>query len=106
MIRRKTLSRLGLLAVVTVCFLVVGCATKPVPTGVSTRYEGWRQRKNWLKLKRDMTTAEVEEILGAPDRVDLGRGLTYWRYDPEHEGPQAMFNADSMLLEFWKPPEK
>jgi hypothetical protein len=43
---------------------------------------GWKYRKSWLQLKTEMTTAQVESILGHPVRIDnMGGGYKkffYW----------------------------
>ncbi|TFH16212.1 MAG: hypothetical protein E4H02_06115 [Lentisphaerales bacterium] len=84
-----------------------GCATnKPEPPSpVMVRPEPWQFAENWKKLRKEMTTSEVEDILGSAGRVEKGRWLTYWRYGPRNNGPQVMFNADTMLVKTWVAPD-
>jgi hypothetical protein len=44
-----------------------------------TSSEGWKSVMNWRKLTTDMSTSDVQKILGAPHRVDGGR-FTIWHY--------------------------
>lgn len=44
-----------------------------------TSSEGWKSVMNWRKLTTDMSTSDVQKILGAPYRVD-GGSLTRWYY--------------------------
>jgi hypothetical protein len=50
-------------------------AQKPVTSG-----EGWKSAMNWRKLTKDMSTSDVQKILGEPHRVD-GGSLTFWYYE-------------------------
>ena len=84
-----------------------GCGTNsPEPLSpVLVRPEPWQFAENWKKLRQEMTTSEVESILGKPGRIEKGRWLTYWRYGNRNKGPQVMFNADTMLVKTWVAPE-
>lgn len=44
-----------------------------------TSVEGWKSVKNWRMLTTDMSTSDVQKILGEPHRVD-GGSLTVWYY--------------------------
>ena len=48
-------------------------AQKPVTSG-----EGWKSVMNWRKLTTDMSTSDVQKILGEPDRVDGGTIATWY----------------------------
>ena len=41
--------------------------------------EGWKSVMNWRKLTNDMSTSDVQRILGEPDRIDGGT-LALWYY--------------------------
>ncbi len=41
--------------------------------------EGWKLVVSWRKLTTGMSTSDVQEILGAPYRVNGGR-FTFWDY--------------------------
>lgn len=45
----------------------------------ATSGEGWKSVMNWRKLTKDMSTSDVQKILGEPHRVDGGT-LTNWYY--------------------------
>jgi hypothetical protein len=47
---------------------------KPVTSG-----EGWKSVVNWRKLTTDMSTSDVQKILGEPHRLDGGTVAT-WSY--------------------------
>jgi hypothetical protein len=53
-------------------------AQKPVATA-----EGWRSVVNWRKLNTDMSTSDVQRILGEPHRVDGG---TFAQWDYQNGG--------------------
>ena len=44
-----------------------------------TSGEGWKSVMNWRKLTKDMSTSDVQKILGEPHRVDGGT-FTKWYY--------------------------
>jgi hypothetical protein len=44
-----------------------------------TSSEGWKSVMNWRKLTTDMSTSDVQKILGAPHRVN-GGSITDWYY--------------------------
>ena len=46
--------------------------------------EGWKSVMNWRKLTTGMSTSDVQEILGAPHRVDGGT-FTTWYYQNRGE---------------------
>ncbi len=43
-----------------------------------TSSEGWKSIMNWRKLTTDMSTSDVQEILGEPHRVDGGTIATWY----------------------------
>lgn len=49
-------------------------AQEPVTSG-----EGWKSVKNWRTLTTDMSTSDVQKILGEPYRVD-GGNIATWYY--------------------------
>jgi hypothetical protein len=57
-------------------------AQKPVTSG-----EGWKSIMNWRKLTTDMSTSDVQKILGEPHRVDGGT-VAMWYYQ---NGGRIMF---------------
>ena len=52
----------------------LGDAQQPVTSG-----EGWKSVKNWRKLTNDMSTSDVQKILGEPERLDGGT-IAHWYY--------------------------
>ena len=48
-------------------------AQKPETSG-----EGWKSVTNWRKLTKDMSTREVQSILGEPYRLDGGTFATWY----------------------------
>ena len=49
-------------------------AQEPVTSG-----EGWKSVKNWRKLTNEMSTSDVQKILGEPERLDSGT-VAHWYY--------------------------
>ncbi len=41
---------------------------------------GWENKSNWRKLKRNMSKDNVRKILGEPERITQSSNFTYWTY--------------------------
>lgn len=41
--------------------------------------DGWKSVANWRKLSTDMSTSDVREILGEPERIE-GGDVAWWHY--------------------------
>ena len=104
---RKYLVAVTMLLIAFACVLAGGCATKScAPQPAVKASPLWQDINRWQTLQRGMSEADVRSILGEPDCTDVGRWLIYWYYGPTREGPQAMFNADSRVLDCWNAPTK
>jgi hypothetical protein len=74
------------------------------PAQVAPAKEGWRNRANWRRLRRDMGANDVQALLGPPQKVDADSYLTYWFYSPsETLGPHVKFNSQ-MKVNGWSEP--
>lgn len=62
------------------------------------------ERASWRKLRRGMSEAEVEELLGSPVRVEARYARTVWYYGDMPWSGEASFDAESRKLEMWKEP--
>lgn len=65
-----------------------------------SQYQGWKSLSNWRKLANDMTTSDVQKLLGEPDRVNGGKIAT-WYY--QHGG--AITFMDGKVYQ-WTEPRK
>lgn len=65
----------------------------------------WREISNWRQLKMGMTTSQVREILGEPEKIDAGGVLTFWYWDYPG-GPSVQFYSDSGRLYGWSEPSR
>ena len=71
---------------------------------VAPANEGWRNRANWRKLRQEMDAADVQALLGPPQKVEADF-FTYWYYSPSGIlGPQVKFDGQSMKVIGWKEP--
>jgi hypothetical protein len=73
------------------------------PAQVAPANEGWRDRANWRKLRQEMNEADVEALLGPPQKVKATGVLTCWFYLPsETLGPHVIFSGRSMKVYGWE----
>lgn len=61
-----------------------------------------RTRENWRRLRVGMTEAEVESLLGRPDRIDILESEVRWHYDREHDKGWVGFTGDSRAVLEWR----
>lgn len=103
---RNCLRTTAVVMLALACVIACGCASNSgmPPCAVMQTRPLWKDPARWEQLKRGMTQPEVRKILGEPDCIDNGRWLVYWYYGPTRDGPQAMFNADSLNLDYWNAP--
>ncbi len=65
-----------------------------------TSSEGWKSILNWRMLTTDMSTSDVQKILGAPHRVD-GGVIAHWYY--QNGGEVTFFDGK---VHRWREPRK
>ncbi|MDP1524559.1 MAG: hypothetical protein Q8M20_01995 [Rhodocyclaceae bacterium] len=65
-----------------------------------TSHDGWKAVMNWRKLYKDMSTSDVQKILGEPHRVD-GGNLVSWHYQ---NGGRVVFYEGK--VDHWREPRK
>ena len=63
-------------------------------------------KANWRKLRRGMTEAEVEQLLGSPSRVEASPASTRWYYGDSPLSGIVSFNARSGELQMWDEPSR
>jgi hypothetical protein len=62
--------------------------------------DGWKSVMNWRKLYKDMSTGDVQKLLGEPHRVD-GGNLANWHYQ---NGGRVVFYEGK--VDHWREPRK
>lgn len=67
---------------------------------LETSREGWKSVANWRKLTKGMSTSDVRQILGEPDRV-RGGDFAYWEYQ---NGGMVTFYEEK--VDRWTEPPK
>lgn len=58
---------------------------------------------NWRRLKKGLSEADVERLLGNPTKVDAFGPMTIWHYGDLHGG-QVEFDGESRTVEAWHEP--
>lgn len=76
--------------------------TQPERRGESGLDVQVRTRENWRKLRVGMAEAEVESLLGRPDRVEAVNGAVRWHYDREHDKGWVGFARDARTVLEWR----
>jgi hypothetical protein len=66
----------------------------------ATSHDGWKSVMNWRKLYKEMSTRDVQKILGEPQRVD-GGNLASWHYQ---NGGRVVFYEGK--VDHWREPRK
>ncbi len=51
---------------------------------VTTNSKKYKDKPNWRRLQKGMTTSEIEAILGEPLTIDVSGIFTYWYYSKNH----------------------
>jgi hypothetical protein len=74
-------------------------ATKPPSAGA----DQWRDKSRWRMLKAGMTPADVEKVLGEPEKVSHATMIIFW-YWGYPTGGTVQFDARTQRLEAWTEP--
>jgi len=61
----------------------------------------WKNKSLWRSLKTNMTTTQVEDILGIPKKIDGGSYSTWFYSDKEWHSIVSFYDG---LLESWTEP--
>ena len=81
--------------------LIKGEPSRPQPVAASTN---WRDIANWRQLRVGMTTAQVREVLGEPDRVRASDPFLDWTWGNPPQSASVRFYDDK--LSGWEEPRK
>lgn len=60
-------------------------------------------KANWRRLKKGLSEADVERLLGSPTKVEANPVYTTWEYGDEGGG-KVEFDAKSSTVEGWQEP--
>ncbi len=63
----------------------------------------WRELSNWRRLEVGMSMDDVRNLLGEPEKVNVGPGLIFW-YWQYPGGPSVHFDANSKKADGWSEP--
>lgn len=58
---------------------------------------------SWRRLKKGLSEADVERLLGSPTKVDAFGTFTIWNYD-DQGGGEVQFDAKSRTVTGWHEP--
>jgi hypothetical protein len=64
----------------------------------------WKNISNWRKLRKNMSMNSVENLLGAPQRVDARGMISYWYYDENNKTKsRVIFDHDNRVYGWAEP---
>jgi len=77
-------------------------ATEPAPAAPASATPGLRDR--WQRVKRGMTTQEIEALLGRPTRTMKLTPKTIWYYSYTDIGNGSVVFTDDSVIDWQSPP--